>query len=191
MIRKLRTASSPVDRPPILVDRRDVTPPLMTAGNGSCRLYAAGAEELCGAPAVNVITTALQRDSSKRRWSALLALIPGVVAVVLPTCPFCWPLYAGALSALGFGYLVNEPSMLLLAGVLLLLTLTSLGYKAEVRHGYGPLLIGALGAIAVLLSKFVLMSSGVLYAGFALILGASLWNVRPRKARECRRCDSA
>ncbi len=177
--------------PTILVDGRDETPPLTTAANGCCRLYAAGVEELRGAPAANVITAVLQRHFSNRRWSTLLAPVPGVVAVVLPTCPLCWPLYAAALSALGFGYLLDEPLMLLLAGVLLLFTLVSAGYKAGLRHGYGPLLIGALGASAVLLGKLVWISSGVAYGGLTLILGASLWNVRPRKARECRRCENA
>lgn len=177
--------------PTILVDGRDVAPPLMTAGNSCCRLYAAGTEELRGAPPASAITAALQRDSGKGRWPALLAAVPGAVAVALPTCPFCWPLYAGALSALGLGFLLDEQHMLPLAGLLLLATLAPLAYKASARRGYGPLLIGILGAGAILLGKFVWTSDSILYVGLAFVVGASLWNICPRTVRECPRCENA
>lgn len=177
--------------PTILVDGRDVAPPPMTAGDGCCRLYAAEPKRLSGAPPVDLIAAALQRRSDGGRWSRLFAAAPGVLAVLLPACPFCWPLYVGALSALGLGALLNEPHMPPLAGALLLLTLAPLGYKARARRGYGPLLAGVVGAGAILLGKFVWLSSVLLYAGLALILGATLWNIRPRKAQPCPRCKTA
>ena len=177
--------------PTILVDGQDVAPPPVTAGNSCCRLYAAGPDELRGAPPAKMIAAALQRDSGKGRWAALLAAIPGAVAAVLPACPFCWPLYAGALSALGLGYLLDERSMPPLAGALLLLALAPLGYRARARRGYGPLSIGVLGAGAILLGKFVWMADSIVYVGLASLVGASLWNIRPLKERQCSRCEGA
>ncbi|MBI1355725.1 MAG: hypothetical protein GC160_15405 [Acidobacteria bacterium] len=176
--------------PTVLVDGRDTVPPLPRAAETWCRLYETESERLQGAPPVNSIAAALGRGS-KARLLALLAPLPGALAALLPSCPFCWPLYAGALSALGLGYLLNEEHMPLVAAVLLLLTLLPLAYRVRERHGYGPLLVGVLGSGAVLLGKFLLGSDATLYAGLATLLAAHMWNIRRRDGKNCSRCETA
>lgn len=87
---------------------------------------------------------------------------------------------------MGLGFLLDGRHTLPLAGILLLLTLASLYYKAHARRGYGPPLIGTLGAAVILLGKFAWVSDVALYQGLTLIIGASLWNVWPRKADSSR-----
>lgn len=177
--------------PTVLVDGRDTAPPLPSAAENCCRLYETESKGLQGAPPVNSIAAALRRGNNEARLSALLAPLPGALAALLPSCPFCWPLYAGALSALGLGYLLNEEHMPLVAAILLLLTLLPLADRVRERHGYGPLLVGVLGSGAVLLGKFLLGSDATLYAGLAALLAAHVWNIRRRDGKNCSRCETA
>jgi len=178
--------------PTILIDGHDVAPLPTSAVDGCCRLYAAGPDgRLNGSPSADTIAAALQKRSGGGRWPGLLAAAPGALAALLPTCPFCWPLYAGALSAVGLGFLLDQQHMLPLAGILLLLTLTPLAYKARARRGYRPLLAGILGAGAILLGKFVWISDPFLYLGLAALLGATVWSIWPQKAQNCPRCETA
>ena len=177
--------------PTILIDGRDVAPPPTSAGDGCCRLYAAGPDGLNGSPSADMIAAALQKRSGGGRWPGLFAAAPGALAALLPTCPFCWPLYAGTLSAVGLGFLLDQQHMLPLAGILLLLTLAPLGYKARARRGYGPLLAGIFGAGTILLGKFVWVFDVLLYAGLAALLGATVWNIWPQKTQSCPRCETA
>lgn len=177
--------------PTVLIDGRDVAPSPTSDGAGCCRLYAAGPDGLNGSPSADMITAALQKRSAGGRWPGLFAAAPGALAALLPTCPLCWPLYAGALSVAGLGFLLDQQHMLPLAGILLLLTLAPLGYKARARRGYGPLLGGIFGAGAILLGKFIWVSDVHLYGGLAALLGATVWNVWPRKTQSCPSCETA
>lgn len=56
-----------------------------------------------------------------------------------------------------------------------------LGYKARQRRGYGPLLVGTAGAVAIVAGKFFLDSDITGYAGVSLLVAASVWNAWPRK----------
>jgi hypothetical protein len=72
--------------------------------------------------------------------------------------------------------------LLPLSGLALALALAALGFRARRRRGYAPLAVGSLGAVLLLLGKFVLDSDLAVYAGVAALVGASLWNAWPVRA---------
>ncbi len=115
--------------PTILINGRDVGG--ASGGDGeSCRLYESAGGKLGGVPEVDAIATALVDATSEApidaiatsvgsgdppvsrfSWRSAIAMAPGVGLALLPkvTCPACWPAYAGVLSALGLGFLM-EPA---------------------------------------------------------------------------------
>ncbi len=108
----------------------------------------------------------------------IFAVVPGLVGALLPnaTCPACWPLYAGVLSSLGLGFLMQGTYFYIVIGILLSISLGALFYKAKQRHGYGPLWLGLLAAIIIMVSKYLQLSSMYMYGGAAILIIASVWN---------------
>ncbi len=41
-----------------------------------------------------------------------LAIVPGVAVGVVPSCPLCWPIYAGLMSFVGLGFLLETKYLL-------------------------------------------------------------------------------
>ena len=113
-------------------------------------------------------------------------MVPSVVVALLPkiACPACWPAYAGLLGSLGLGFLMKTQVLLPLTAVFLLLALFMLGFRAHRRNGFGPMLLGGVGATIILLAKFVSGNDPVLYGGAGLLITASFWNSWPRPATE-------
>ncbi len=126
----------------------------------------------------------VSRSSASFGWRRLLAIAPGIGASVLPlgTCPVCWPAYAGLLTTVGLGFLLDTTYLLPVTVVLLGLALGSLAYRATARHGYGPLAVGVVGVSIAFVGKFTLLSDRLLFLGLAFFVGASLWNAWPRRA---------
>jgi hypothetical protein len=62
----------------------------------------------------------------------------------------------------------------------LLLALSALGFRAERRRGFGPILLGLAASSLLLVGKFVLGSDGAVYGGIGGLVSASLWNAWPR-----------
>jgi mercuric ion transport protein len=119
-------------------------------------------------------------------WKQGLLALPGVGVSMLPklACPACWPAYAGLLSSVGLGFLISTSYLLPLTLAFLVLALGALAFRASKRHGYGPLLIGLLGAVGTVLGKFAWDSNSILYVAVGLLVMASLWNTWPRHGRE-------
>jgi hypothetical protein len=69
--------------------------------------------------------------------------------------------------------------LLPLTALALVLALAALGFRARRRRGYAPLAVGSLGAVLLLLGKFILDSDLAVYSGVAALIGASLWNAWP------------
>lgn len=113
----------------------------------------------------------------------LFALIPGLAGALLPnaTCPACWPIYAGVLSSLGLGFLMQGTYFYIVIGGLLSISLVSLFYKAKTRHGYGSLWLGIAATVIIFGSKYFQLANIYLYSGAVLLIAASLWNNWPRK----------
>ena len=177
--------------PTILVNGRDVTQSSGIAGSGACRIYTDERGRLSGVPAVENIIAALSATATTASAAPVpaaamkhsLPALPAVGLALLPklTCAACWPAYAGLLSALGIGFFDYTPYLLPLTGIFLILTLAALSYRARSRRGFGPLALGGLAAIIVLVGKFWLDSNAALYGSVTLLVGATLWNAWPKK----------
>ena len=188
--------------PTILVDGNDVSAADTTAG-ASCRLYPQTDGTASGIPSVQMIRAALDRSrahpaptsSGRGAWKLSLAMLPGIGAALLPkvACPACWPAYAGFLSSVGLGFLVDTTYLLPLTVLFLCIALFALGFRARRRRGYGPLGVGLIAAVIVLLGKFGFESDPAMYGGLGLLVAASLWNSWPRtwSAPTCAACSVA
>jgi mercuric ion transport protein len=119
--------------------------------------------------------------SGRARWSTSAAVVPGVMAALLPrvTCPACWPAYAGFLGAAGLPILMDVRWLLPLTGASLVVAVGALAYGARSRRGYAPLLVGLAAAAFVLIGKFVMNSNPATYLGTALLVMATVWNAWP------------
>lgn len=183
--------------PTILVDGRDVygMPP---SAEISCRIYdglgsahAPAAEQIAAA-----LTATLQSatPSSRRNgWQSSLATLPGIGLAFLPkiACPACWPAYAGVLSSLGLGFLVDVRWLLPLTAVFLLIAIFAVGFRAHRRRGFGPFFVGLGASAVVLVGKFGFENDAVMYTGLGLLIAASIWNTWPRRAAaRCPACIS-
>lgn len=114
-------------------------------------------------------------------------LAAGVAASPVLTCPLCWPLYAGLLSALGLGFVDYTPYLFPVTAVLLLVSLIPLGWKAPHRRGYRPLVGGIIASFLILGGKFYFNAAWIFYTGIALLLAASIRNLWP-KEKVCTAC---
>ena len=202
----IRTApTTPLDlrrfgSPTILVDGKDVAGVEPLDGADACRIYQDENLQLNGVPAVSMILAALDRTREESPASrpgagflSNMAVIPGTLAAFLPalSCPACWPAYAGLLSSLGIGFLWQGPYLMPITVVLLGIALGALGYGAPRRRGYGPLVLGGVGSVAMVPAKFVLHEPWIATAAAGLILAASVWNAWPKKMarRSCPACE--
>ena len=138
-----------------------------------------------------------RRGAAAFGWRRLLAAFPSGGAALLPVgiCPACLPAYAGVLSALGLGFLLENRYLLVLLAALLTASLASLAYRAKTRHGYGPFGLGAVATGMILTSKFLFVSNPLLYGGVVLLVAASVWNAWPRRSasgdsQPCPACTS-
>lgn len=188
--------------PAILVNGKDIAGHLPNAGS-ACRIYSTDDGQPSGVPPVDDIARVLSaaahdgngtatKGGTKQRW----LLLPAIGFSLLPklVCPACWPAYAGLLSAVGLGFLVQTEFLLPLTAMFLGIVLVGLAFRARTRCGYGPLLLGIVGAAAAMAGKFALESAPIFYAGLGLLVGASLWNTWPQrksKIASCRECAPA
>src|SRR5215831_14982755 len=129
--------------------------------------------------------------TSKWRHAAMAA--PGVGFSLLPklACPLCWPAYAGLLSTVGLGFLIGTAYLLPLTIAFLLLALVAMAFRATVRRGYRPLLVGLFASVVIVLGKFVWDSRFLLYGAVSLLIFASIWNTLPQRRASCPACETA
>ena len=178
--------------PSIFVDGRDVAGQPPSAEN-CCRVYDS-ATGLVHAPAVEQITAALKLTqqgaipSPRTGWRSSVATLPGIGLAFLPkiACPACWPAYAGVLTSIGFGFLLDVRWLFPLTAVFLLIAVGALGLRARRRRGFGPFFVGLCASAIVLEGKFGLESDFAMYGGLGLLVTASVWNTWPRHAAPTR-----
>lgn len=190
--------------PTVLVDGKDVAGEAAGAAaqdgeSPSCRLYRNGAGRASGVPAVEQIAAALaSREGVSGAgpggagWKTSLAAAPGIAFAFLPklACPACWPAYAGLLSALGLGFLLDARHLLPLTAAFLLLAVGALAFRARTRRGYGPFGLGLAAGLVVLAGKSAFESDTAMYGGLAALVAASVWNGWParRNGPACPAC---
>ena len=182
--------------PTILIGGRDVAG-LEPSAEACCRIYAGNS----GVPTVELIASALSAsagpvrssNSSGGGWRAAIAVLPGIGVAALPkvACPACWPAYAGVLTSLGLGFLMDNTWLLPLTSVFLLIAVGALGYRAKRRRGFAPFVLGLFASLTVMLGKFSFDSDPAMYAGLGMLVVASLWNTWPKRARAaCPACPT-
>lgn len=132
-----------------------------------------------------------------RTWKQGLLALPGLSVSMLPklACPACWPAYAGLLSSVGLGFLISTAYLLPLTAAFLSLALGAMMFRANMRHGYGPFVLGLVAGVGILLDKFAWGSNRTMYAAVGLLVVASLWNAWPRRnapseAEACPGCET-
>lgn len=82
---------------------------------------------------------------------------------------------------MGLAYLLQTTYLLPITAVTLLLAVIALGFRADRRRGYGPLAVGVMAAVLVIVGKFAWESDGLTYGGIVLLVGSSVWNSWPKK----------
>lgn len=175
--------------PTILVQGRDVAGEASGNGGSSCRLYRNGSDGFEGAPSVEQIADALRTRESRSQiskdgasgWKSSLATVPGIAFAFLPklACPACWPAYAGLLSSVGLGFLLDTAYLFPLTATFLFLAVGALAFRAGTRRGYAPFAVGLVATAVVIVGKFVFDSNAAMYGGIGLLVAASVWNAWP------------
>ncbi len=186
--------------PTILVDGKDVSGVPQAEASACCRIYTLQGEQR-GVPPLDKIVAALgdatvpvQRDhppASAVRLNA--ALLPSIGVALLPkiTCPLCWPAYAGLLSSLGVGFVDYTPYLLPLTVTFLAIAVGALAYRASARRGYGPFILGVVGAVVALAGMFGFGSDPVAWGGLGVLVVASVWNTWPVRRKAPSEDDAA
>ena len=188
--------------PTVLVDGDDVAGVVPGDGAPCCRTYHDG-EGFLRAPSVAMIVSALKRrrppvatggGGRKRFVGHALVAAPGSVAALLPSilCPACWPVYAGMLSAVGLGFLMQSRYLFPITAVLLGVALYALLPRRRARSRWGPLVLGLVGIAAIFVGKFIFAFAPATYVGVAGLIGASLWNAwvsRTATVAVCPACE--
>jgi hypothetical protein len=126
-------------------------------------------------------------------WRRTAAVLPGIGVALMPKliCPLCWPAYAGLLSAVGLGFLINSRNLMIVTSLFLVIAVTALAFRARQRRGYGPAIAGLASSIVVVLGKFYLESPAAIYAALGVLIAASVWNSWPvRVTASCPQCVS-
>jgi len=121
-------------------------------------------------------------------WSRAAGVLPGIGVSLMPKliCPLCWPAYAGLLSTVGLGFLVNASNLLVVTAAFLILAVSALAFRARRRRGYGPAIAGLAAGALIVFGKFYLESPATVYAALGILITASIWNSWPvRSANSC------
>jgi len=171
--------------PSVLVDGRDVLGAEAAGDGPGCRLYRDAAGALDPAPPVEAIVQALRASGdggvSRRSLTGGLAALAGIGPALLPnlTCPACWPVYAGLLSTLGLGFLLDERWLLPLTIVGLALLIAALAWRAARRNGSGPALVAGAAAVVLVATKFWWPAEAVAGGAVGALVVAAVWNLWP------------
>ncbi len=192
----LRQCASPT----VLIDGRD--PFDRARRERGCHTYDRGDGYRPGAPSVPMLSAALRGVSAGQAkapkagisWRRAFAMLPSIGVGLLPklACPACWPAYAGLLSSFGVSFLIDSRYLFALTAIFLVVALFFLGFRASRRRGLGPLAIGVVASVVLLVGKFHFGSDTAMFLGVGLLMGASFWNSWPRKlatSPACAACE--
>ncbi len=115
-----------------------------------------------------------QKKEGKRKFPKIKFSILSVVGVaIIPKCPLCWAAYMSIFSALGFSA-IPYPKWLLPAMVIFLIA--SVGftlYQAFIRKRFTYMRWIFSGLVLLLLGKFILNITLIMYLGVAVLIATS------------------
>src|SRR5215470_12970650 len=133
------------------------------------------------------------RGGAAMTWRRTASVLPGIGVALMPKliCPLCWPAYAGLLTAVGLGFLINSRNLMIVTALFLIVAVTALAFHAPQRRGYSPAIAGLVASIFILYGKFYLESPATMYAALGGLVAASVWDSWPvRLAPSCPKCIS-
>jgi len=122
----------------------------------------------------------------------ILGVLPAIGVSAIPTlaCPACLPALASVLGAIGLTFLIQREYVVWANLAALVLALTIL-YAKRRANRYAPFLLGAVGAVAIMLGKFVLAERALAWSGLAVLIFASALTTSGRRdATTCKVCDN-
>jgi hypothetical protein len=122
----------------------------------------------------------------------VLGVLPAIGLSAIPTlaCPACLPALASILGVTGLTFLIEREYFVWVNLVALVLALAILFMKRR-ANGYAPFLLGAVGAVAIMLGKFVLTGHALAWSGLAALIVASAMKTFGRKnTNTCNVCGN-
>ena len=124
----------------------------------------------------------------RRTWLQTLAAVPAVVLPLLPSaaCPACLAAYAGVLSALGLGFILNEQILAPVIAVFLIVGIVTVAWSMRSHRHPGPAIATVAGALLVAAGQLIWDVPVALYTGVGLRVASSRWNLwlkRPQRVR--------
>lgn len=119
------------------------------------------------------------KPKAATKAGGLLGPVGGVLAVLIPKgiCPLCLTTSGSILPALGLSFLANSSIMRWVLAALLLLSLSTFFISARNKDRWHVFAIALTGAVLVY-GGWLLTSSVTLYSGTAVMLTASILNLR-------------
>ena len=119
------------------------------------------------------------KPKAATKAGGLLGPVGGVLAVLIPKgiCPLCLTTSGSILPALGLSFLANSSIMRWVLAALLLLSLYTFFISARNKERWHVFAIALTGAVLVYVG-WLIASSVTLYSGTAVMLTASILNLR-------------
>jgi len=111
--------------------------------------------------------------------SGITSVLSSAAAMV---CPVCIPALGALLASVGLGFAVSIDFMRGLLMVLLAVSVGSLAWATRLHRRWEVLAIGIVGAVLLYVGRHVWFSVPLMWAGAATLIGASLVNVRVKRA---------
>ena len=107
-----------------------------------------------------------------------LSAFTTLLIAALPKCPICW---MALMSAVGAGSVISSSWLQPVAITLLFVSAATLFVLSRRKQSYGPFVLGLAAAVLIYLFKFKLNQDLGVYLSGALLVGASIWNILPKK----------
>jgi FtsH-binding integral membrane protein len=127
----------------------------------------------------------------KQQRTTLMAISSSLLAVA-PKCPICFLAYFGIFGVATASASVYRVWLPPLTAIWLALTVGMLFFRLSDQRRYGPGLLGAFAAFAVLVGRFVADYPALVYAGIAALVVAVIWRTWTRSSvstEPCAQCD--
>jgi mercuric ion transport protein len=183
--------------PTILINGKDIGESENPLNPQQCRLYINSDNTMSGVPPIENIMNAIQATTIENKYfftgSGLnFAAAPAILFALLPKliCPVCWPLYTGLLGSVGINFINYTPYLFPLLTLFLMLTLSGLVLGARRKNKYGPVYLGGVSSLLILIGKFLSMTDMLIYFGLTGLIMAVVWQLNIKKSRNSDSCSA-
>ncbi len=124
----------------------------------------------------------------RRAWLRAVIAAPAAVLPLLPSfsCPVCLAAYAGVLSSLGLGFVLNESVLRPLIVLFLGIAVGSVAWGTRRHRKRGPVVAAAAGALSIIAGRIVWSVPLAVYGGVICVVLAAIWNLVLSRSRRGR-----